>query len=79
MLLLKNVQKYLHFSNIFCSDSGEMNRSQSCVPLGTRRNTYSAATMPPSQEVLLLVNVVINIDPPGCHNTTEFQIKPSSG
>lgn len=46
--------------------TGLINFSQSCVPLGTMRNTCSAATIPSAYDRLVLLMVVMKREPPGC-------------
>lgn len=49
-----------------------MNLFQSWVPLGIMLKTYSIAMMPPSQEIVFLLNVDTNMDPFGFKASTQL-------
>lgn len=56
---------YSHSLKMRCVLMGDIKRSQLCVPCGTKPIKFSAKTIPPSQDAQVLLNVVINIEPPG--------------
>lgn len=58
-----------------CTSIGDINCSQSCVPFGTRLVRVSATTIAPNQEKQVLLNVVMNIDPPGFSKQIKIEIK----